>query len=301
LNHSCEYNAVIRICEAWQYPKATSCRIEVVPLREIEKGEEILISYIDANLPYRNRRDELCERYFFKCECSKCLEGYTAPTDVFLDGPPPLDLQEVRKLEGRAVELLNSAELDSSLTGPVQKLKYAIHLIWQTRIWPLRRHPSPSLRHQLILAYLDARQFHLAFAHAAIQHFKIDPEVMPQSHHPIRMVHDWVFVRLMDHIINPEKNDWASQKLDLSTYSIDVRFWRSYIVRDLLNAADRLPPSHFRSVICNKHQEIRYRRYYGLVDESKLASAEKYEKELDLMEKMMEDVLESDGVWQTAS
>lgn len=301
LNHSCEYNAVIRICEVWQYPKAISCRIEVVPLRDIEKGEEILISYIDANLPYCNRQDELCERYFFKCQCSKCLEDSTAATDVFLDGPTPLDLQEVRKLESRAVELLDAARLDSSLTGPIQKLKYAIYLIWQTGIWPLRRHPSPSLRHQLILAYLDARQFNLAFAQAAIQYFKIDPDVMPQSHHPIRMVHDWVFVRLMDHIISPEKDDWASQKLDLSTYLIDVSFWRSYIIRALLNSAEKLPPSHFYSVIYNKHQDIRYRRYYGLVDESTLDNTEKYEKELDLIEKMMDDVLESDGAWQAAS
>jgi hypothetical protein len=212
-----------------------------------------------------------------------------------------LDLQELRKLEARAVELLNSAGSDSSLTGPVQKLKYALYLIWQTRIWPLCRHPSPSLRHQLILAYLDARQFNLAFAHAAIQHFRIDPDVTPQSHHPVRMVHDWVFVRLMDHIINPEKNDWVSQKLDLSTYMIDVSFWRSYIVQALLDSADRLPPSHFRSIVYNSHQDIRCSRYYGLVDESKLGNAETYEKELELMEKMMDDVLESDGAWQTAN
>lgn len=301
LNHSCDYNAVVRICDAWQLPKAVSCRIEVLPLRDIEKGEEILISYIDATLPYRNRQDELCERYFFKCQCNKCQEGTTAPTDVFLDGPTPLDLQELRKLEARAVELLNSAGSDGSLTGPVQKLKYAIYLIWQTRIWPLCRHPSPSLRHQLILAYLDARQFNLAFAHAAIQHFKIDPDVMPQSHHPVRMVHDWVFVRLMDQIISPEKNDSVSQKLDLSTYMIDVSFWRSYIVQALLDSADRLPPSHFRSIVYNSHQEIQYSRYYELVDESKLDNAEQYEKELELMEKMMNDVLESDGVWQTAN
>jgi hypothetical protein len=300
LNHSCDYNAVIRISGAWRYPHWVSGKIEVIPLRQIEKGEEILISYIDANLPYRNRQNELRERYFFKCQCRKCLQGSTGRTDVFLDGPTPLDLQEVRKLEVRVVELLESAESDTSLTGPVQKLKYAIYLIWQARIWPLYRYPSPALRHQLILAYLNARQFNLAFAHAAIQHFKTDADLMPQKHHPVRMVHNWVFVLLMDHIMNPEKNEWASQKLDLVSYKIDVNFWRSYIVRDLDGAREKVAPSRFTAVIHSKHQEIRYTRYYGPIDESKLNNKEKYDKEVELMEKMMDDVLEADGSWQAA-
>jgi hypothetical protein len=300
LNHSCDYNAVIRISKGVYYQRLHA-KIEVIPLRQIEKGEEVLISYIDDNLPYRNRQKELYERYFFTCQCRKCLQGPTAPTDIFLDGPAPLDLQEVRKLEDRTAELLTSAESDTSLTGPVQKLKYALYLINETRIWPVHRYPFPALRHGLILAYLDARQFNLAFSHATIQHFKVDPILMPVSHHPIRMVHDWIFVLLMDHIMNPEKSEWAAQKLDLVSYKIDVNFWRSYIIRELYRAKEKLPSSDFTAMIHSKHREIRYNRYYGPIDETALNSKEKYDKEYELMEKMMDDVLEADGAWQTAT
>ena len=300
LNHSCDYNATIRIGGAPRYYRIYS-KIEVIPLRQIEKGEEILISYIDANLPHANRQEELRQRYFFTCQCPKCLKDSTAPKDGFPDGPTPLDLNDIHKLEGRAAELLKSAESDTSLTGPVQKLKYALYLIQKTGVWPLRRHPSPALRHRLILAYLDASQFNLAYAHAAVQHFRIDPELMPQSHHPIRMVHDWVFVCLMDHVLDPQRNEWASQKWDLVSYKIDISFWRSYVIRDLYKSAQKVPYSQFTiSTLHNRHEQIRH-RHYGYPGEWELNNKEKYEKEYALMEKMMDDVLEADGAWQAAS
>lgn len=299
LNHSCEYNAVVRIGKGWFNSKSTTM-IEVIPLRQIKSGEEVLVSYIDPNLPYSNRQQELQDRYFFTCQCPKCLQGSTTPTDTFLDGPTPLDVQEIHKLECRVVQLLKSADSDTSLTGPIQKLKYALYLIQQTRVWPIHRFPSPAIRHRLILAYLDDRQFNLAFAHAAVQHFKIDPELMVQSHHPVRMVHDWVFVRLMDHIMNPEKNEWASQKLDLLSYKINIRFWRSYIIRDLHRSAQKIPYSQFTNMVHIRHGEIRD-RYYSYHDESELNNKEKHDQELALMEKMIEDVLEADRAWQAAS
>ena len=298
LNHSCDYNAIVRIETGWLYNRTTT-KIEVVPLRQIKQGEEILVSYIDANQPYCNRQKDLHDRYFFTCQCSKCLQGSAAPTDKFLDGPIPPEVQQVHQIEGRAIELLQSAESDTSFTGPVQKLKYALHLLEETRVWPIYRFPSPALRHQLILAYLDAHQFNLAFAHAAIQHFKIDPELVTQSHHPVRMVHDWVFVRLMDHIMNPDKNEWASQKLDLAPYKVNMRFWRSYILRDVRRSAQRCSPSSLTEIVSLRHDEVRY-LYYSSPDESELNNKEKYAKELESMEKMINDVLEADRTWQAA-
>ena len=298
LNHSCDYNATVRIEKGWLHNRTTT-KIEVVPLRQIKYGEEILVSYIDANQPFSNRQKELRDRYFFTCQCPKCLQGSAAPTDKFFDGPGPLDVQQVHQIEGRAVDLLNSAKSDTSLTGPVQKLKYALHLLRETCVWPIYRFPSPALRHQLTLAYLDAHQFNLAFAQAAIQHFKIDPELMTQSHHPIRMVHAWVFVRVMDHIMSPEENEWAIQKLDLLPYKLNIRFWRSYIIRDLHRSAQKLPHSRFTVIVSLRHDEIRT-MYYSYPDESELNNNEKYDKEFESLEKMMDDVLEADGAWQAA-
>lgn len=42
-------------------------------LRDIKKGEELTISYIDENLPYETRQRQLKELYYFECKCPKCL------------------------------------------------------------------------------------------------------------------------------------------------------------------------------------------------------------------------------------
>src|SRR5690348_441136 len=66
LNHSCDYNSVVRY-------GSNGLHLEVIPMRKIRKDEEIKISYVDTTHPYRKRQDELRERYFFNCECPKCL------------------------------------------------------------------------------------------------------------------------------------------------------------------------------------------------------------------------------------
>lgn len=296
LNHSCEHNAIIRFRTGHLNYVGPCLTLEVVPMRQIKKGEQILISYVDATHPFINRQRELRERYFFACQCSKCLLGPTTPIDKFLAGPTALDADEVQKVENRCIELLKGATTDTSLTGPIQKLKYALHLLRQTQVWPIIRHPLPSIRHQLILAYLDAHQFNLALAQAAVQRFRTDPELMPEKHHPVRMVHDWVFVRLIDHILDSEKNEWASQKLDLGPYGIDLAFWRAYIICDLQETVGLVPSSTFSSRVWSRWQQGRNRTYaYGAV--SNHDSKEKLKKEVELIDRVIEDVLESELVY----
>ena len=100
--------------------------------------------------------------------------------------------------------------------------------------------------------------------------------------------------------MNPEKNEWASQKLDLLSYKINIRFWRSYIIRDLHRSAQKIPHSQFTSMVHIRHGEIRD-GYYSYRDESELNNKEKHDQELAPMEKMIEDVLEADRAWQAAS
>jgi hypothetical protein len=45
----------------------------IIALRRISKNEEVTISYIDEELPYKERQALLAD-YGFSCKCSKCLE-----------------------------------------------------------------------------------------------------------------------------------------------------------------------------------------------------------------------------------
>lgn len=70
-------------------------RIELRALNRIEKDEQIFISYIDPTQSRDTRREELRARYFFTCECEKCVED-DGPYATFLKAEvepcPKLDL-----------------------------------------------------------------------------------------------------------------------------------------------------------------------------------------------------------------
>ncbi|KDQ11009.1 hypothetical protein BOTBODRAFT_469989 [Botryobasidium botryosum FD-172 SS1] len=69
INHSCAPNAVIVFPRA--HPGAEN-RLEVIAIRDIQPGEEVLTSYIDISVPRVHRQKELKERYLFDCDCSLC-------------------------------------------------------------------------------------------------------------------------------------------------------------------------------------------------------------------------------------
>jgi SET domain-containing protein len=63
-NHSCDPNAEI---------ECGGRTVQLVALREIQEGEEVFISYIDEDDPVDVRREQLKSRYFFDCNCERCV------------------------------------------------------------------------------------------------------------------------------------------------------------------------------------------------------------------------------------
>uniref|UniRef100_A0A8C5MT75 [histone H3]-lysine(4) N-trimethyltransferase n=1 Tax=Leptobrachium leishanense TaxID=445787 RepID=A0A8C5MT75_9ANUR len=66
LNHSCDPNCVI-VFEG-------KC-LHLRTVKEIPKGEELTISYIDVMMPTRQRQNQLKRQYCFTCDCHRCLTG----------------------------------------------------------------------------------------------------------------------------------------------------------------------------------------------------------------------------------
>ena len=74
MNHSCDPNAEIRSQEY------VDCNIDIVAKKDVGRGEEICISYVNLgpnpsnSIVARNRRQrELRSRYLFHCQCSRCV------------------------------------------------------------------------------------------------------------------------------------------------------------------------------------------------------------------------------------
>jgi SET domain len=232
-NHSCDYNAVVRVEFHWP----GGHRLKVRALRPIASGEEITVSYIDATTPRHVRQRELQDRYFFTCECSKCLDDTLVKKE---DVPHPLDPEGHLAIEQRAFDLLAAARKDTSITGPVQKLKYGIHILRKSKAWPLHRQPLASLRQELVVSLIAASQLHHAFLHAWIQYRCVDQIIFPERNHPIRLVHQWLVAALI-------------RRVDISKYGREDLPLQQYNIFNLQANLHRL----FGYVLCNLRRKVK--------------------------------------------
>lgn len=66
LNHSCEPNLDVH----FPHNNAT---VGFMALRDIQKNEQLTISYIDVEMPVSQRRQRLGFSYGFECGCPRCL------------------------------------------------------------------------------------------------------------------------------------------------------------------------------------------------------------------------------------
>ncbi|KAI2502652.1 SET domain-containing protein [Fragilaria crotonensis] len=72
INHSCDPNV-----EAMSQ-NYMDCHMDIVARRDLEAGEELLISYLPDIKSTARRRRMLLAKYLFWCECSRCTEGRDA-------------------------------------------------------------------------------------------------------------------------------------------------------------------------------------------------------------------------------
>jgi SET domain-containing protein len=185
INHSCDYNAVIGFDGDKLFVKA---------LKPINSGEQIFISYIDAEGPSALRRKELSERYYFNCQCTKCVNGSHSLEDSFLESS--LDSSALGTAEEHTKTLIRSTSIGVNPSLAVDKLKSALSMLRETSAWPITNQPYVSILDDLVVSKLSARQFHSAFALATLRFLQVDPVLFLHNSHPIRQLHAWALVKL---------------------------------------------------------------------------------------------------------
>jgi SET and MYND domain-containing protein len=75
-------------------------------------------------------------------------------------------------------------------TRTVAKVERIMDILAQTERCPIYRQPYPSARHELVQSYSHNANFFLAWSHGAKTYFYVDPVLYPQTHHPLRVVHN---------------------------------------------------------------------------------------------------------------
>lgn len=246
INHSCDYNSTVGFDGEELYVKA---------MRPIKKGEQIFISYIDTTTPYDIRRNELKERYFFDCQCTKCEMGAETLEDRFLSTPE--DMTPLETAEREALELLQKATATS--TEPVEaieKLEAAMHKLHETALWPLTRQQYASLRDKLIISLLTAGNFTRAFIHAAIRYLRIDPVVYDKAH-PIRHIHAWSLVRLTVFISQEGFQPDPKDPVQINDFKLNFHYLIWYILAELTSTqAESCTVPSFKKLVGNQFVQV---------------------------------------------
>ncbi|KAK4867650.1 hypothetical protein LT330_001160 [Penicillium expansum] len=246
INHSCDYNSTVGFDGEELYVKA---------MRPIKKGEQIFISYIDTTTPYDIRRNELKERYFFDCQCTKCQRGADTIEDRFLSTPE--DMTPLETAEREALELMQKATATSTETKEtIEKLEAAMHKLHETALWPLTRQPYASLRDKLIISLLTAGNFTRAFIHAAIRYLRIDPVVYDKAH-PIRHIHAWSLVRLTVFISQEGFQPDPKDPVQIKDFNLNFHYLIWYILAELTSTqAESCTVPSFRKLVGNQFVQV---------------------------------------------
>lgn len=99
LNHSCAPNVSVRHFDQ----RTALSRITVVAKRDIEKGDELLITYVNPEGSLKTRQIELESWGFGTCNCPRCVEETKNPTKTTEAEDVKLDDLERELKEGLGV------------------------------------------------------------------------------------------------------------------------------------------------------------------------------------------------------
>lgn len=106
-NHSCSPNLQVL------YSGENDETLVAVCLRDVQKGEELCISYINESASYAERQQQLYEHYLFDCTCSKC----TADAEGALGAIAAVDVPPGISAIGRAGDQGGAPTSDEKPTG----------------------------------------------------------------------------------------------------------------------------------------------------------------------------------------
>lgn len=113
-NHSCNPNVNYWVVN-------NSLEVECSLVREVKKGDELTISYIDTTGTLEERREKLKDGYLFECQCTKCRyeEEYFNTHGTYPPPPPSSDENENQNIETQPQE--NITEMETNPTAEIKQ------------------------------------------------------------------------------------------------------------------------------------------------------------------------------------
>ena len=256
LNHSCEPNVFIHrpqhtMIGGWMDSPQLSADerktfARIVPLRDIQKGEELLNCYIVPTVSVKDRNAKLMDNYLFECVCPKCLSDTKAIADLANENPglPAQFAQWTKDTLRHVVRLKDKPDaFEKSVTAMDKSERYLEYPVLYTT------GDFPEMAMRLILEALQIRAYDQALINVLRIHFLVNPQRYLHRHNPTNIYTMFLMLQILGVILGvatpsgvntkDKIEDWLRVLSFRGLSKSGVIYWRHRFCADLRHRLER--------------------------------------------------------------
>ncbi len=249
INHSCEPNLAIHrpqqtMISDWMNSTQLSederkTFVQLIPLRDIQEGEELFSSYVVPTVSVDARRAKLKEDYFFECNCPRCHSDAQAIADL-ADRRPGLSAQFDRWAKDVTRHCSQIGYKPYALQRTVAAMDKSERYLEHPVLYTTGDFPQMTLR--LILEGLKAEAFDEALVNGLRVYFLVNPQRLVGPHNPTNIYTIFLLLDIFDALLGLSAPPGiTNEKLDKWFRNLSARalsrngliYWRHRICADL--------------------------------------------------------------------
>lgn len=256
-NHSCEPNISVHrpqhtMISGWMNSSQLSederkTFVQVVPLKEIQEGEELLNCYVVPTVSVNVRKSKYKEDYLFDCNCSKCLSDLKAVADL-AEIQPGLSA----RYEQWTMSVLHHLSRLGHDPCAIQQAAAAMYKSKQFLDYSLLYTTGdfPQMAMGIIKETLERQAFDEALVNMLRIHFLVNPERFVGRHNPTNLYTMFLLLDIFDAILgistlsgvsDDKREEWLCNLSARGMSKISLIHWRHRLCADLRKRTEEGP------------------------------------------------------------
>ncbi len=314
INHSCEPNLSIHrpqqtMISDWMNSTQLSederkTFLQLMPLRDIREGEELLNSYVVPTMSVNVRKAKLKEDYFFECNCPRCLSDAQAVADL-ADQRPGLSTQFDRWAEEVTRHCLQIGHKSGALQRAAAAMDKSERYLEHPVLCSTGDFPQMALR--LILEGLKGQAFDEALVNGLRLYFFVNPQRFVGPHNPTNIYTIFLLLDIFDALLGLSAPPGITEeKVEKWLRNLSARglgrngliYWRHRICLDLQKRLESSAAKDL-SVVAKKREEqalqLTVRDQDGEGEGTRISAEREMKSALRLKEQMWKTVLQENG------
>ena len=270
-NHSCESNLAIHrpqhtMKSGWmsstllsEDERKTFARI--VPLRDIQKGEELLSCYVVPTTSVKERKAKLHESYLFECSCPKCLSD-TEAARILADERPGLSTRFEQLCRDFKRSISQVGQKSSAFQKAAAKMDKSERYLEYPVLYTTGDFPQMAMG--LILEGLKVHALEESIVNVLRLYFLVNPERFV-GHNPTNIYTIFLMLAMFDAVLDGSKTAYLNKdKMENCLRNLSARglsergliYWRQRICMDLRERLQESAMEDLLSLVGEQEEKV---------------------------------------------